>query len=239
MLTATHLVFFVEIQVSLDFPCSFQHMPCVDFTENTLFNSSGDIYWSPLPSSLLGQLLMDKRDSDGFFSSRLVCRTSDSSYNSTDSSLVTIDYQQSFMASDFFVCNKTANHVRHTRTHAWHVMSSRAIAQLAFLWLLQMSRAKFAQHCSLEPEHNTITLLHNTVYVHMYSLDSQQARRGFCTIVLHYVRWTPAIKWTIISVLITSVSIDCNTLKNPLNSRHSAILYTGHKHFLFGSSSAQ
>ena len=31
---------------------------------------------------------MDKRDSGGFFSRRLVCRTSDSSYDSTDSSLV-------------------------------------------------------------------------------------------------------------------------------------------------------
>ena len=30
--------------------------------------------------------------------------------------------------------------------YAWHVMSSRAISQLAFLWLLQMSRARFAQH---------------------------------------------------------------------------------------------
>ena len=33
------------------------------------------------------KLSMDKRDSDGFFSRRLVCRSSDRSYNSTDSSL--------------------------------------------------------------------------------------------------------------------------------------------------------
>ena len=34
--------------------------------------------------------------------------TSDSSYNSTDSSLVTVDDQQSFIACDF-VCSKTAD----------------------------------------------------------------------------------------------------------------------------------
>ena len=34
---------------------------------------------------------MDKSDSDGFFSKRLGCRTNDRSYNSTDSSLITVD----------------------------------------------------------------------------------------------------------------------------------------------------
>ena len=74
--------------MSLGFLCLyFQRMHCVDFVENALFKSSDDVYWSPLPSSLLDWLSMDKSDSDGFFSSRLVCRTSDRSYNSTDSSL--------------------------------------------------------------------------------------------------------------------------------------------------------
>ena len=65
-------------------------MHCVTFIENALFKSSGDICWPPLPSSLLDKLSMDKRDSDGFFSKRLVhvCRSSDRSYNLTDSSLV-------------------------------------------------------------------------------------------------------------------------------------------------------
>ena len=66
-LTATYLVFFIEIQVSLGFLCRFQHMHCVDFAEKTLFKSSGNICWIPLPSSLLGQLSVDKRDSNGFF----------------------------------------------------------------------------------------------------------------------------------------------------------------------------
>ena len=42
-LTATYLVFFVEIQMSLSFLCSFQHMHCVDFVESDLFKSSGDV----------------------------------------------------------------------------------------------------------------------------------------------------------------------------------------------------
>ena len=62
-----------------------------------------------------------------FFSSRLVCRTSDSSYNLTDSSLVKVDFQQSFVAFDFLVCSKTADHIMscqaytHTLHHVtWH-----------------------------------------------------------------------------------------------------------------------
>ena len=37
------------------------------------------------------------------------CMTSDSSYNSTDSSLIMVDYQHCFLACTFFVCNKTAD----------------------------------------------------------------------------------------------------------------------------------
>ena len=57
----------------LGFLCWSQHMYCVDFIENTLFKSYGDICWSSLPSLLLDQLSMDKRDSDGFFLRRLAC----------------------------------------------------------------------------------------------------------------------------------------------------------------------
>ena len=58
-----------------------------------VFKGSGDICRPPLHSSLLDELSMDKRDSDGFISRGLVYRCSDSSYNPTDSSLVTVDYQ--------------------------------------------------------------------------------------------------------------------------------------------------
>ena len=88
------------------------------------------------------------------WTNKTVCRTSDSSYNLTNSSLVTVDFQQSFMASDFFVCSKMLiMHVRHTC--AWYVTSSRAVTQLAFLWLLQTSRARFIQHWGLStiPSH--------------------------------------------------------------------------------------
>ena len=48
MLTATYLAFFIEIQVLLGFPYCFQCMHCVDFAENALFKSSGDICGSKL-----------------------------------------------------------------------------------------------------------------------------------------------------------------------------------------------
>ena len=157
--------FFVKFQVSLGFPWCFQLMHCVDFAKNALFKSSGNIYWSPLPSLLFGQLSVDKWDSDGFFLSGLMCRTSDSSYNSTDSSLVTVDYQQSsWLLTSLYVAKLLIMHVRHTRSCAWQVMSSRVIAQLEFLWLLQMSRARFAQHCSLKGLSTTLSHYYTTQY---------------------------------------------------------------------------
>ena len=141
--------FFVEIQVPLGFPYCFQRVHYVDFAENTSFKSSGDICWSLLPPLLLGQLSVDKQDTDGFFSSRLVCRTSDSSYNLTDSSLVTSTISKALWLLTSLCVAKLLimSGARHTRTCAWHDTSSRAIAQWAFLWLLQMSWARFAQHC--------------------------------------------------------------------------------------------
>ena len=53
---------------------------------------------------LLNELLMDKRDSDGFFSRRLECRSNNRSYNLTDSSLITVDYQQSSRLSKLGTC---------------------------------------------------------------------------------------------------------------------------------------
>ena len=78
-------------------PLSFLHrfllMHCVDFAENTLFRSSGDIKfcWSPLPSLLFDRLSMDKTDSDGFFSRWIVYRSSDRFYTSTGSSLAIVN----------------------------------------------------------------------------------------------------------------------------------------------------
>ena len=100
------------------------------------------------------------RDSDGFFfSSRLVCMTSDSSYNSTDSSLVTVDYQQSFMACDL-VCSKSADQAY---THsAWSYAAYYIIVWnriiMCTLCILQMSSALYS-----------IALLHSTVHVYPYT----------------------------------------------------------------------
>ena len=44
------------------------------------------------------ELSVDKRDSDHFISRTIVRRSSDSSYNCTDSSLVTVGYQLHFLA---------------------------------------------------------------------------------------------------------------------------------------------
>ena len=105
------------------------YMYCVDFVENTLFKSSGESCWLPLPSSLLNELSMDKRDSNGFFLRRLACRTNNRSYtfNSTDSSLVTVDYQQSFLV--IFLCCLAKLLIGHVHGHAAYYV-------IAFLWLL-------------------------------------------------------------------------------------------------------
>ena len=47
---------------------------------------------------LLDELSMYKGDIDGFFSGRVVYRSSTSSCNSTDSLLIAVDYQLSFLA---------------------------------------------------------------------------------------------------------------------------------------------
>ena len=88
----------------LGFLWCFQAMHCVAFVENALFKTSGNICWPSLPSSLLDELSMDKRGSNGFFSRWLVCRSSDRSYNPTSSSLVVANCQLHFLPWTFFVC---------------------------------------------------------------------------------------------------------------------------------------
>ena len=48
--------------------------------------------------SMTVELLIDKSDSDGFISRLVVCSSSDSSYNMTDSSLISVGYQLRFLA---------------------------------------------------------------------------------------------------------------------------------------------
>ena len=68
---------------------------CVALAENASFKSSGIICQSPLLSSLLDELPMDRRDSDRFFSTKLASRPSISSYSKTDLSLITPKWQLS------------------------------------------------------------------------------------------------------------------------------------------------
>jgi hypothetical protein len=60
----------VENKVPLGFSWQSQCMycTCVDFIENASFKTSGDICWSPPPSSLRDELSIDETDSDWFIS---------------------------------------------------------------------------------------------------------------------------------------------------------------------------
>jgi hypothetical protein len=88
---------YVENKAPLGFSWQSQRMYCMYFVENALFKSSGNICRSPLPSSSLDELSIDEMDSDQFISRLAVYRPSDSSYDSTDSSLLTVDYQLRFL----------------------------------------------------------------------------------------------------------------------------------------------
>ena len=114
----------IENKVPLGFLWHFLHMHCVDFVENALFRSYGNICQSSLPSLLLDRLTMDQTDSCGFFSRRLVCRSSDRSYNSTDSSLNILNCQLSFLISSHVLILLTqhtmvcCNYVRVCNAHS-------------------------------------------------------------------------------------------------------------------------
>ena len=120
---------YVESRVQLGFLCCSQRIVWI-LLENALFKSFGEICWPPLPSLLIDEFSMDKRDSDSFFSRRLACRTNDRSYSSTDSSLVTVDYQQSFLA-----CCVAKLLIRHVHGHAaYYIIVCNCTC--TFLWLL-------------------------------------------------------------------------------------------------------
>ena len=86
--------------MSLGFLWRFLLMKGVGFLENALFKSYGVICWSSRSSLLLDELSTYKRDSDGFFSTRVVytCRFSYTSHNSTDSWLIAYLSITSFLA---------------------------------------------------------------------------------------------------------------------------------------------
>ena len=113
-----YLIYTLKIRYHYSF-CWFLCMYYVDFVENAY---SSDICWPLRLSLLFDQLIMDKRDSDGFFSRLVnvyVGLVIVWTYNLTDSSLIIVDYQRRFLACTFFVCNKTADQAY---THTYMVM---------------------------------------------------------------------------------------------------------------------
>ena len=101
-----------------------------------------DLLIMPLPSLFLDELTMDKRDSGCFFSKRLACRTNDRSYNLTDSTLVTVDYQQRFLA--LCMCSKTDQACAHVHGHVCDSASSEyqclnlhiCISHMTVMWFM-------------------------------------------------------------------------------------------------------
>ena len=132
-LAATYLVYTLKLD-AFRLCVTFSRYALCGYRWKALFKSSGDICWSPWPFSLLDELSMDESDSDGLFSRRLVCRSTDSSYDLTDSSLVTEDYQLWFLPLTFFVCTKSADLAYTYMCTAAYVIACSGIN--AFLWLL-------------------------------------------------------------------------------------------------------
>ena len=96
----------------------FSRFYCLAFTENASFKSYGIICWSPPPSLLPGKLLINKRDSHGFFWTQIVC--SHNSNKTTSSSLILahIVKQTGFLA--LCVC-QTCWHGMHALIwHMWY-----------------------------------------------------------------------------------------------------------------------
>ena len=111
---------YVENKVPLNFLWRVVDMYCIDFFEYASFES----YAYLLTTSAffaIDQLSMDKRDSHGFSSRRLVCRTSDSPSNLTDSSLITVNLQKRFLACNTqCVAKLPIRHMPHATCHMPH-----------------------------------------------------------------------------------------------------------------------
>ena len=117
---------YVENKLSYGSLWCFQGFCRVALAKNGSFNSSGIIWRSPLLSLLPDKLLIDRRDSDGFFSTKLVSRPSVSSYNTTDLSLITLKQQLSSRAPQL-----SQHQQSRTRDTG---MRLRNLVQWAFLW---------------------------------------------------------------------------------------------------------
>jgi hypothetical protein len=85
---------------------------------------------------LLDKLSIDERESDRFISRLVVCRSSDSSSNLTDSSLFTVDYISTTLPNlgfTFFVCTRSADLAC---TYYYYAIACNTA--IKFLWLVAL-----------------------------------------------------------------------------------------------------
>ena len=89
--SATYLAYALKIRYHRVLYGVFKvYVVCMALAKNVSFKNSGIICQSPLLFSLPDEFPRDRRDSDGFVSTKLVSRPSTSSYNETDLSLITL-----------------------------------------------------------------------------------------------------------------------------------------------------
>ena len=114
--------FCIESKIPLGFSWWFYQMKCgirwkhfvQKLWQHLLIISTFASWWTPDV----------QRDSDGFFSTRVECKSSDTSFKSTDSSLVAVDCQLSFLAC----CSEMLS------LHAWHGRSRMCMCVAAFMY---------------------------------------------------------------------------------------------------------
>ena len=114
------------------------------------------------PRFLTSSQIMHKRDSDGFFTRRLVCKTSDSSYNLIDSSLVTVDLNNtSWLITTICVYDVAKVLIKHTCSHAWPYMVTLHVAYYVIVCnhkhvIMCILVVTLCCRCLVQGLHNTI-----------------------------------------------------------------------------------
>ena len=136
------------------------------FAENASFKSSGVICLPPLPSTLLEELLMDRRNSSEFFLRRRVCTLSDSFCRTTDLSQFSVNELLSFLA---WLMHKLAGLTQVVTLH---------IAQLHTVCILVVTPVLIVP-CTLLLAVGCLPWPANLAN------NKLSKRRVFCTIVLH------------------------------------------------------
>ena len=154
-------------------------MNCVDLVEITSFKSSGNICWSPAFFTSFDELSVNKRDSDGFFSRRIVGRSSDRSYSSTDSSLNILNCQLAWLG--FSTLCVLILLTKHTRMWSCNYVIACNIVTTTFLWLTGCSRSSLYLASAF-----ACTVYRALPATMLLPWKATAARQGFSTIVLHY-----------------------------------------------------